>query len=304
QYAHQHFPEFVWEGEVVSNIPQNVGRPQAARTAYVQDLFTSRALATIRAANDRTPLCMVVAYLLPHRQLVPPPGPNPYAAESWPAQEKAFAAMVTRLDTDVGRILDAVDANPALASNTLVIFTSDNGPHQADYHRADFFASAGALRGQKSSLYEGGIRVPGIARWTGHVPRGITMDVPCGFVDLGATFRDLAGDLPAPAAPAARGDGVSLTPLLRGTGKITRTVPLLWYAPPGPNPADTVAAMLTNQWKFVLTAAGNAELYDLRADPAETRNLARTQPELVRACYATLKAQVRQPLSALREQAQ
>jgi len=304
QYAHQHFPEFVWEGEVVSNIPQNVGRPQAARTAYVQDLFTSRALATIRAANGRTPLCLVVAYLLPHRQLVPPPGPNPYAAEAWPAQEKAFAAMVTRLDTDVGRILDAVDANPALASNTLVIFTSDNGPHQADYHRADFFASAGALRGQKSSLYEGGIRVPGIARWTGHVPRGSTVNVPCGFVDLGATFRDLAGDLPAPAATAARGDGVSLAPLLRGTGKFTRTVPLLWYAPPGLNPADTVAAMLTNQWKFVLTAAGNAELYDVRTDPAETRNLAHANPVVVRACYATLKAQVRQPLPVLREQAQ
>ncbi len=297
-YAHQHFPEFVWEGERPTTIPQNAGRPQASRPVYAQDLFTSRALEAIRAADGRRPLCMFVSYLLPHRELVNPPGANPYSAEPWPPREKAYAAMVSRLDADVGRLLDAVDANPAISRNTLVVFTSDNGPAQADGHDPAFFASSGGLRGRKSSVYEGGIRVPGIVRWTGHSPAGVTCDTPCGFVDVTATLAELAG------APRPEGDGVSLVPLLRGGKALRRGTPFVWFNAEkggGPDGGGTRAAVMEGKWKFVLKTTGEGELYDLDADPAESRNLAGSNPDRVGAYYRTAADQLRQPLPPLKE---
>jgi len=199
-YAHQHFPEFIWEGETVSNIPGNAGLPQWQRSVYAQDLFTSRALELLSRAERRTPFCMVISCLIPHRQLVDPPGENLYRDQPWPPHEAAYAAMISKLDRDVGRIIAAIDAHPALASNTLVIFTSDNGPHNADRHSPHFFNSSGSLRGFKFSLYEGGLRVPCIMRWPGIIKPGTVCDVPCGFVDLAPTFRTLAGLPPRPTS--------------------------------------------------------------------------------------------------------
>ncbi len=297
-YAHQHFPEYIWENETPTPIAGNIGRPQAQRTVYAQDMFTERALAALRRASTNAPLCMVVAYLLPHRQLVFPPGVNPYAHQPWPSNEQAFAAMITKLDTDVGRLLDAIDAHPALASNTLVFFTSDNGPHAADGHAPAFFNSAGGLRGMKFTLWEGGIRVPAIARWPGRITAGAVQHAPCGFVDLCATVRDLAGALPA--ASAACGDGVSIVPLFGGATTLARTTPLIWYAPPGDNPRAPVAALRNNQWKFVLLADGTPELFNLDDDPAEHHTLTHRHDELVREYYRALTQQVRQPLPPLR----
>mgnify|MGYP000399365864 CR=1 FL=1 len=258
-YAHQHFPEFIWEGESLSNITGNAGLPQSERTVYAQDLFTARALELLANADAHRPVCIVLSYLIPHRQLVDPPGENPYRDQPWPPHEAAFAAMISKLDSDVGRILAAIDAHPALASNTLVIVTSDNGPHNADGHSPHFFNSSGGLRGMKFSLYEGGIRVPCIMRWPGTIKPGSVCDVPCGFVDLAPTFRELAG-LPAAQPPS---DGVSLLPLLSGATRLNRTTPLLWYSPPANPSNSTVAAMLTNQWKFILHADGTPALFCL-----------------------------------------
>ncbi|MCX7847861.1 MAG: sulfatase-like hydrolase/transferase, partial [bacterium] len=261
-------------------------------THYAQDIFTSRALSFLTATNLPQPFCLVLAYTLPHRQLVEPPGPNPYRHKPWPPQERTYAAMVSKLDADIGRIAAALDANPSLASNTLLIITSDNGPHDADDHSPFFFNSFGNLRGGKFLLFEGGIRVPCIMRWCGVIPTNTVCSVPCGFVDIHATLAQLAGAPPPPS------HGVSLLPLLSGNSLLSRPIPLLWFTPPR-SPRDPIAALRSNQWKFILRADGLPKLYNLLHDPSETQNLAPLYPDLVRSFYFTLRQQLRQQIPPL-----
>src|SRR6185503_6887797 len=134
------------------------------------------------------------------------PNDAPYTKESWPQTEKNFAAMITRLDDGIGRLLASLKQT-GLDERTLVIFTSDNGPHSEGGHRADFFDSAGGLRGIKRDLYEGGIRVPLILRWPGKIKPGTTSDQPVAFWDFLPTFAALIGQ------PAPKGiDGISVLP--------------------------------------------------------------------------------------------
>lgn len=294
-YAHQHFPEYIWVNETVQPVKGNINKPLSERTEYAQDMFTGHALNTLENADGKHPLFMVVSYLIPHRQLIVPANVSDYADESWPPQEKAYAAMITLMDRDVGRILDAIDANPALAENTLVIFTSDNGPHKADGHSPDFFASAGGLRGMKFTLYEGGIRVPCIARWKGHIKPGTVTDTPCGFSDIFATVCGLVN-----VAQPYKTDGVSLAPLFTQSADITRNTPLIWYSPPPENtPKATIAALRSGRWKYIILADGTPELYDISVNPAENNNCADAQPELIKTFYKTLTEQLRQPLPPL-----
>src|SRR5207253_339959 len=120
---------------------------------------------------------------------------------------------VTRLDRYVGEILHALDEQ-GLADNTLIIFTSDNGPHREGGHDPEFFDSNGPLRGIKRDLYEGGIRVPFIARWPGHIKNHQTSDLPAAFWDLLPTFAELAG-----TTVAAPTDGISIVPTLLGNSE-------------------------------------------------------------------------------------
>ena len=296
EYAHQHFPEFVWRGDKPTTIPENAGKPQDRRPVYAQDLFTSAALDAIHDADGRQRLFLFVSYLLPHRQIVDPPGTNPYSGKPWPAPEKGYAAMVTRLDADVGRILDAVDANAAIASNTLVMFTSDNGPAQVDGHDPRFFDSSGGLRGRKSSVYEGGIRVPCIARWRGHTPEGAVCKTPCGFEDFMPTVADLAG-----TTPPAGVTGSSFAPALAGAPVPARRMPMVWFNAElggGPGGRGANAAARDDRWKLVVKADGAVELYDISADTTESRNLAAQHPDVARRLESLVRREIRQPLPA------
>lgn len=179
--------------------------------------------------------------------------------------------MVTRLDADVGRLLARL-AELNLDRNTLVVFTSDNGPHREGGADPDFFRSSGGLRGIKRDLYEGGIRVPFIARWTNRIRAGQTNDHPLAFWDVLPTFAQLAG-----ARVPRDVDGISFVPALRGARQPTHDY-LYWEFYEG----GFMQAARAGRWKALRRITDAApELYDLASDPAERHNVAAQHPDVV-----------------------
>ncbi len=271
-HAHDYYPEYLW---------RNDERVKSAGT-YSHDLLTSEALGFIRREDER-PFFLYLAYTLPHANNeltrktgngMQVPSDAPYSREPWTPQQRNYAAMVTRLDADVGelfRLLKELDID----RETVVVFTSDNGPQGRDEGNYDqsLFDSNGPFRGLKRELYEGGIRVPLIVRWPGRVRAGSTSAVPVTLCDLLPTAAALAGA----RAPEAT-DGVSLQSLLLG-GRAPRRGPLYWEFHEG----GFVQAVRMGAWKAVRKGAdGKVELYDLKTDIGETRDVSTRHPALVR----------------------
>lgn len=208
------------------------------------------------------------------------PDEGPYAAESWKPVEKTFAASITRMDSDIGRILEAIRSQ-GLDGNTLVIFSSDNGPHREGNHDPDFFRSRGPLRGIKRDLYEGGVRVPAIARWPGMTPAGKTSDAVLAFWDFLPTAAELAG-----ATPPRAIDGASFVPAL--TGKPSGAGRTLYWEF---HEDGFHQAARRRNWKLVRQGREQKlELFDLAEDIGETRNLAADRPAVVRELEAQFRA--------------
>ncbi len=218
------------------------------------------------------------------------PSLEPYGHEDWPAPQKGHAAMITRLDRDVGALVRAVD-ELGLIGDTLFLFTSDNGPATNGGADPDFFDSRGGLRGAKGSLYEGGLRVPLIVRWPGRVAAGRTTDVVSAFEDWLPTLVTLAGGPPAPAL-----DGVDLGPTL--FGRRHQPQPALRYWELGARQALLAGDWkLVRRWESAPEGAGHLfhdELYDLARDPTEARDLAAAEPER-RAALAAALTRAREP---------
>ncbi len=286
--AQNYYPELLLEGEHEYMLMDNVGR---SHKQYTGDLFTERAIRFLDQKREQ-PFLLNLCYTIPHSNNalfrdtgngMEVPGDAPYSDRPWSQIEKNFAAMVTRLDSDVGRVLDALKRN-GLDSNTIVIFTSDNGPHKAGGHSPKFFQSAGPLRGIKFEVYEGGIRVPAIARGPG-IAAGQVSDYPWAFWDVMPTLAEIAG------APIPKGiDGISIAPLL--SGRPQKPHPFFyWEQWAG---AAFSQAVRLGDWKGVRAGLkGALELYDLKADLAENRNLASERPEVVKELEAILtKARV------------
>jgi arylsulfatase A len=190
---------------------------------------------------------------------------------SQPTPHAAFAAMVTRMDRDVGRIVDLLRER-GLDQRTLVIFTSDNGPHQEGGGDPEFFKSSGGLRGIKRDMYEGGIRVPMIASWPGTIAAGSVSTFAAAHWDLFPTFAELAG-LPAPSGL----DGVSIVPLLRGQTQRAHEF-LYWEF----HERGFQQAVRMGNWKAVRLAKDKPlELYNLADDPTEYTNVAAKHPDVV-----------------------
>lgn len=255
---------------------------------WTHELLTEDALAWLRARDAETPFFLYLPYTIPHasieapQELIDPfigkwgeekpfPGRH-YSAQ--PTPRAAFAAMVTELDADVGKILDLLRER-GLAEDTLVIFTSDNGPHREGGADPDFFDSNGPFRGIKRDLYEGGIRVPFLAWWPGTVAPGVT-DHASAFWDFLPTACELAG-LPIPTGL----DGISYAPTLLGREQRAHQF-LYWEF----HERGAAQAIRMGKWKGVRTQLKKnpqapLELYDLEADPGETTNLAEEHPEVV-----------------------
>ena len=200
------------------------------------------------------------------------PGDAPYSGEPWPAPEKNKAAMITRLDGYVGRLLEELKGLK-LEGNTVLFFTSANGPRSEGGVDAKFFNSSGPWRGGKHEPYEGGIRVPFIAWWPEHVKAGSVSDLPCAFWDFLPTAAELA------RAPAPKDiDGISILPTLLGHEQAKRHEFLYWEFHEN---GFTQAARM-GDWKAVRFGVdGPIELYNLKNDIGETKNVAEQNPQIV-----------------------
>jgi arylsulfatase A-like enzyme len=275
-HAHQAYPDHLWEGRVETMLPKNWFYQ---KKQYAPDLFTDRALQFIDRTSDK-PFFTYLSYTVPHADNelgeltgvgIEVPDQGIYANEEWPEVEKNFAASITRMDTGIGRILELLKRK-GLERDTLVIFTSDNGPHKEGGHSPEFFASRGGLRGVKRDLYEGGIRVPAVARWPGRVKPGTVSEVAWAFWDVLPTLAEAGG------AAVPRGiDGESFLRTLEGRVQPPHT-PFYWEFHEG----GFQQAVRVGDSKLVRQLPHmKPELYDLFADPGETHDLADVQPALV-----------------------
>ena len=297
RHAHRQFTDHLFRNAV--RVPVD------HETTYANDLFTEEALAFVRRSDAR-PFFLYLNYTVPHAELrVPdeslaplagtfpetpfvnqradaqptgPDGPS-LGYRSQPTPHAAFVAMITRMDRDVGRIVAALDEG-GLSDRTLVLFVSDNGPHREGGADPEFFNSSGGLRGIKRDLYEGGIRVPAIARWPGTIPAGRVSDQVWAHWDLLPTVTELTG------AETPEGlDGISMAAALRGQPQTEHEF-MYWEF----HERGFQQAVRMGRWKAVrLSNGAPLELYDLIADRAETRDVASSHPDVVRTIEAYLE---------------
>lgn len=265
---------------------------------YVNDLFTREAVTFIEKPDTR-PFFLYLNYTVPHAELRVPedslapmrgkfaetpfvnaaadgrptgPGGPSLGYRSQPSPKAAFAAMIVRMDRDIGALADRIKAL-GLDQRTLIIFTSDNGPHKEGGADPAFFKSSGGLRGIKRDLYEGGIRVPFIARWPGSIPVGKVNAHPSAHWDLFPTIAEIAG-----AKVPAGLDGRSMARALRGQSQPAHEF-LYWEF----HERGFQQAVRMGRWKAVrLSKDAPLEIYDLETDPREERNVAAAQPDVVK----------------------
>ena len=277
--AHHYYWPTLWENEQTVELPANDHLNKKGE--YVHDLLTHAALDFV-GEHAETPFLLFLSYTIPHYELtVPEESKAPYQNLGWPERlmkpghyrhdpegNTAYAGMVSRMDTDIGRMLDRL-GELGIDKNTLVIFTSDNGP---EYERTDrFFNSNGPLRGGKRDLYEGGIRVPFVARWPGKIAAGKRSDHPSAFWDFLPTVCEIAGVSPQDAV-----DGLSYLPtLIEAPQGQARHPYLYWEFNERQGP---IQAVRQNNWKAVMFQNRAIELYDLSSDISESIDLSTLYP--------------------------
>lgn len=290
--SHNFYPDHLWRNSERINYPNTPQNQQV----YAAEVIQENALKFIDDNKDK-PFFLYLSYTLPHAALQVPedsifenykkqfkeqPKPVPavwdgvgYQPQAYP--HAAFAAMVTRLDIYVGQVLAKLKAR-GLDDNTLVIFTSDNGPHREGGHEPEFFNSSGGFRGTKRDVYEGGIRVPMIAFWPGKIKAGSSSNYAGAFWDFMPTFAGLAGA----KAPAST-DGISILPTLFGLKSQKQHQYLYWEF----HEDGGKQAVRIGDWKGVrlnVFKDQNAPiaLYNLQNDPGEVSDLAAAHPEIVK----------------------
>lgn len=323
--AHLYFPNFLnrysrshGDTAVVREVlEQNIrhamyGEDYNNRQQYSADLIHQHALAWLREQKKDTPFFGIFTYTLPHAELRQPDdsllqefrgkllperdyrGDNPSRYNPTPEAHAQFAAMITRLDKQVGEIMALLE-ELGLADNTVLIFTSDNGPHEEGGADPEYFNHDGKFRGLKRSTHEGGIRVPFIVRWPGHIAAGSESDQPFAFYDLMPTFCDIAGirnyekrycrpqpveevqsSFPVSVSKPDCFDGISVLPTWTGKGEQRQHDHLYWEFH-----ETNMLAVRRGDWKLVVRR-GQTTLYNLREDPHEDTDLATQFPEIVR----------------------
>lgn len=278
--AHKHYPTYLHENDKFVELDGS---------QYSHDIFEQKAMDYITECREK-PFFLYLAFTLVHAELLideqelsvergrfEEPKPFVQGKSSYGSQESpraAFAAMARRLDLSVGRINELL-ARLGMEENTLVIFTSDNGPHMEGGADPEFFDSNGIYRGIKRDLYEGGIRVPMIATWQGEIAEGSTCDDPVAFWDILPTMAELIG-----VETPAECDGVSLLPAFGGQSA-PRQRHLYWEL----NQQGGKQAIRVGDWKLLrlntkLAEQSYYELYNIANDPEESNNLIETEREM------------------------
>lgn len=304
RHAHNYYPSFLYENNIVDSLPNSGIMPHQQLTgnlladssylayegnAYSQELITGKALEFI-SKNAESPFFLYLTYSLPHLALqvpdkfrlnyshlhdVPYTGERGYFPNRYP--HATYAAMISCFDHYVGMIMSELE-RLNLSENTLIIVTSDNGAtFRIGGADPEFFHSNYPFRGYKTDLYEGGIRVPFIARWKGHTSQGIVSDLVCAGWDIPATLSEAAGISKIP-----RNDGISFLPELTGKKQVTRHRYLYWefYG------KGRMRSMRYGKWKAVEFNPGEAnerfELYNLSTDISETTDISSSNKRMVR----------------------
>ena len=294
--AHTYYPSHLWRNGVSEPLPGNPGidgnpkGPIGGGKTYAHDLLAEDALRFVREGKE-APFFLYIAFTIPHLSLQVPDdslaeyrgkwdekpyeGRGHYAPHAEP--RAAYAAMITRMDRDVGRLL-ALLKELDLDGNTVVLFSSDNGAvFPLSGTDPGFFRSNGALRGYKQDLYEGGIRVPLVARWPGRIMPGSLTKHVCAHWDLLPTLCELTG-IEAPKEI----DGLSYLPTLLSQPGQKQHDFLYWeYHGQGGRVAVRMGDWKAVRYNVKKNADAPVELYHLARDPAEVRNLAAKHPELV-----------------------
>jgi arylsulfatase A-like enzyme len=301
-HAHNYYPEFLWRNEGRVELANEVelapeaymdfhGGVARKREQYSHDLILDEALGFIERKRAQ-PFFLFLALTIPHAnneadrvdwahgQEVPDYGR--YADKDWPEEQKGTAAMISRMDEGIGRLRDRLE-ELGIDRETVVLFSSDNGPHAEGGNDPAFFDSNGPLRGIKRDLYEGGIRVPLIAWGPGFVPSGITSDHIGYFGDFIATAAELAGT----EVPEGL-DSVSLAPVLSGRSEDQEQHEFLYWEFYEHGSAQAVRA---DHWKAVRRPAftGEIQLFDLEADIGEVDDIADQHPDVVAHMSAIMK---------------
>lgn len=299
-HAHNFYPEFLYENGVKvplnnktslvdgknpwAESPEGTGVAEV-REEYVHNLFDQKAMKFLEE-NKNNKFFLYMAYNVPHANNeagpfkgdgMEVPDYYEFAEKDWPQPEKGFASMIRNIDNSVGMILNKL-AELGIDENTMVIFCSDNGPHQEGNHAVEFFNSNRELRGSKRDFYDGGIRTPFIVRWPGKIAAGSKSEQTFAFWDVLPTFANLLG-----AAKPAETDGISFLPALLGQEQKESHDYLYWEF----FELGGKQAILKDKWKAIrLNVRGGAEktvveLYNLETDPEEKINVAAQNPKLV-----------------------
>lgn len=319
--AHLYYPNFLNEysrsagdtGVRRVTLEENIKYPMYGddykkRTQYSADLIHRKALEWLDKQSADQPFLGIFTYTLPHAELAQPEDSILLAYKGKFCKEKTFggsqssrynptqyghaefAGMITRLDAQVGEIMAKLEEK-GLADNTIVIFTSDNGPHEEGGADPDFFNRDGLLQGKKRSTYEGGIRIPFIVYWPGHVAPGTVSDHQLAFYDLMPTFCDLAGIDNYVERYRNKDvandyfDGISFYPTLTGKGVQEQHDFLYWEFH-----ETQMLGVRKGNWKLVVQN-GNCKLFDLATDLHEDNDVAAQHPDIVQELKDIIKAE-------------
>lgn len=281
RHAHNYYVTYLWH---------NAEKVPLDGKTFSHDLIMEKGMTFIRKNKDRPFFCYLPV-TIPHAAMHCPEESVAPFRKKFPQFEDrigkyagpkvknpiaAFAGMVTRLDRQVGQIVELLK-ELKIDDRTLVMFTSDNGCHREGGHDPGFFNSNGPLRGIKRDLFEGGIRVPLVARWPGKIPAGKTSDHISAFWDMMPTFCELAGvDCPADT------DGISMVPALRGEDDQKKHGYLYWeFKPQGGKVAVRKGRWKAVRLKVLKNPDGPLMLFDLENDVAEKNNVAAQHPKIV-----------------------
>ncbi len=291
-HAHNYYPEFLYRNADRVKLQNVVERPSGQKqdflggsatkkVEYSHDLFAQEALSFVRDNAER-PFFLYLALTIPHANNeatrmtgngAEVPSFGIYANREWSDQDKGQAAMITRMDADIGRLIDLLQ-ELGIDKNTLIMFSSDNGPHSEAGHSPKTFQPSGELKGMKRSLTEGGIRVPMIARWPEKIAPGSVSNFVGSFQDILPTLKELSE-----SPTIADTTGVSLVPTLLGTGQQAQHEYLYWEF----YEQGSRQSVRFGDWTAIREPMfdGDVKLYNLSNDLAQSNNVASENPEVV-----------------------
>ena len=279
RHAHSYFPTYLWDDDQAFLLPGNDGR-KVGQT-YAQELIQNDMIKWLKQQGDN-PFFMFYAITLPHgRHEIDDFGI--YKDKQWTNKQKAYAAQVTRIDSDMGELVDTL-REMKIDDDTLIVFTGDNGSSFAPKSEIGkrFDQASNGLRGFKRGLYEGALRQAALAWWPGTVPAGRVDDQPWAFWDMMPTFTELSGATPPTGYET---DGLSLVNYLKG-GDAPKRDYFYWELHEG----KPIQAARWGNWKAVRNGVDKPiQIYNLKTDPAESKDIAASRPELVAKAEAIFK---------------